>query len=199
MANPPKLALMKLTPGGMAKKMAQVRQSKKAGKKKAVVRKTREKVKTSSPLQNVANTATSSNPTASAPLTPVADTPATPALVFSTTNNNRQRAVEQACRDREKEAAAAAPKLGDVQLTNPASNDYNLVVVVPAERPRRQIVPPKNRGAVVSMVDKRQAAEDGKLVKVLKESKAGRKRKAEEKTGPATAKRQVRWSSVVFD
>jgi hypothetical protein len=199
MANPPKLALMKLTPGGMAKKMAQVRQSKKAGKKKAVVRKTREKVKTSSPLQNVANAATSSNPTASAPLTPVADTPATPALVFSTTNNNRQRAVEQACRDREKEAAAAAPKLGDVQLTNPASNDYNLVVVVPAERPRRQIVPPKNRGAVVSMVDKRQAAEDGKLVKVLKESKAGRKRKAEEKTGPATAKRQVRWSSVVFD
>ncbi|KAJ7906477.1 hypothetical protein B0H13DRAFT_1880542 [Mycena leptocephala] len=145
----------------------------------------------SNPLQNAANAATSSNPTASAPSTPSTTTPTTPALVFTTTNNNRQRALEQARRDREKVAAATAPKPGDVQLANPASNDYNLVVVVPAERPRRQIIPPKNRGAIVSMVDKRQAVEDAQLLEALKGSNAGDKRKAEEKAGPATAKRQA--------
>ncbi|KAJ7827916.1 hypothetical protein B0H13DRAFT_1917401 [Mycena leptocephala] len=152
--------------------------------KKAAAGKKREEVNApgpaaaSSPLQNASNVATASNPTASAPSTPsLPATPATPALVFTTTNNNRQRALEQARRDREKEMAAAAPKPGDVQLANPASNDYNLVVVVPADRPRRQIVPPKNRGAVISM-----------LLEALKGSNAGDKRKAEEKAGPATAK-----------
>jgi hypothetical protein len=39
------------------------------------------------------------------------------------------------------------------------------------------------------MVDKRQAAEDARLLEALKGSNAGDKRKAEEKAGPATAKR----------
>jgi hypothetical protein len=201
MANVPKQPALKLTPGVMQKKMAQVRQSKKAGKKAAVGKKAaagkkREEVNTpgpaaaSSPLQNASNVATASNPTASAPLMPsLPATPATPTLVFTATNNNWQRALEQACQDREKEMVAAAPKLGDVQLANPASNDYNLVIVAPADHPRRQIVPPKNRGVVISMVDKRQAAEDAKLLEALKGSNAGGKRKAEEKAGPATAKR----------
>ncbi|KAJ7817075.1 hypothetical protein B0H13DRAFT_2379940 [Mycena leptocephala] len=75
---------------------------------------------------------------------------------------------------------ATAPKPGDVQLANPASNDYNLVVVVPAERPRRQIIPRRI-----------EAAEDAQLLEALKGSNAGDKRKAEEKAGPATAKRQA--------
>ncbi|KAK7029969.1 hypothetical protein R3P38DRAFT_3188894 [Favolaschia claudopus] len=101
-----------------------------------------------------------------------------PTYVYTTTNNNRRAAQEAAAKEKMAKEAAAAPKPGDIQVSYPAANGYNAVVVVPSSsRPRRQVSAPANRGEVMTLADRnRQAqAQDAEMVARLN----GSKRKAE--------------------
>ncbi|KAK7030016.1 hypothetical protein R3P38DRAFT_3188955 [Favolaschia claudopus] len=101
----------------------------------------------------------------------VPEVAAPPVHVFTSTNNNRHAALEAARKEQARTAAAATQSAGGIQVTNPAINNYNTVVVVPnVSRPRRQVVAPANRGEIRTLAER-----DAELLERLN----GGKRRAE--------------------
>ncbi|KAJ6455605.1 hypothetical protein DFH09DRAFT_1234601 [Mycena vulgaris] len=114
--------------------------------------------------------------------------PQEPLPTYSSSNNNARRLQEEKAREVEEKKAAAARKAANMRLHNPAG-DHDLFIT--AARPQRTILPPKNRGAVLSLKEKTAAleakmkADDEALLGALA---AGKKRKAPvgENVAPAT-------------
>ncbi|KAJ6527050.1 hypothetical protein B0H19DRAFT_1275368 [Mycena capillaripes] len=197
MANPPKKPVAKLTPGAVTSKMESVR----AAKKKKEVKKGRGKKPEEVGNGETGGSGHFEDAGAAGEGEVMGIAGETPALVFTQTNNNRQRALEEARRACEKAEKATSTKPGDIQLQHPAGNNHNLVVVVPSLHPRREIVPPKNRGAVQSLADWKQAEEDAALLSKLEASRDGppqgkvtvaRKRKVNGENDAPMAKRARR-------
>ncbi|KAJ7471714.1 hypothetical protein B0H11DRAFT_2237264 [Mycena galericulata] len=181
MANAPKMPSLKLTPGTMAKKMAGVRDARKAKVKKGgkVAAAQKEAV-----VGGVVGTAVDTvsgegsggvtgsaagATTAGSASSGVADGVVAPALIFSSTNNNRQRIQLEDQQRRSKEKAAAEAKKERMRLHNPDGESE--LVIVPPTRPRRTIHAPQNKGPVMSLIDKKQAEEDAALLAALNKDK----------------------------
>ncbi|KAJ6548895.1 hypothetical protein B0H19DRAFT_1074700 [Mycena capillaripes] len=174
MANPPKPPPLKPSPGAVARRMENARAGKRKGKKK--------QVKGGNDAEKEPEQIVGVSALSTAPDDPSTPPTAGPAFVFTTTNNNRKRALEGTKRTREKEAAANSAKAGSIQVQNPARNNFDVVAVIPGTRPRRSIVPPQNRGEVQSLVDKKQAEEDAALVEALQAGKRKGENLASEKS-----------------
>ncbi|KAJ7689143.1 hypothetical protein B0H17DRAFT_1202505 [Mycena rosella] len=208
MANPPKVAALKLTPRAMSKKMDGVRAAKKVMVKKAGGRAKKKKVageqqeregesegeggaergargKASMQRKGKGKTKTvEEGVETGASGTATAGVEATaPAFIFTSTNNNSDRLKAERARERAE----------NKRLFNPDGPSQLYIT-----KPRREVRPAQNKGAVISMVDKRlereranQALnekarkEDEVMLKALK----GTKRKAEENVEPASNKR----------
>ncbi|KAJ6455091.1 hypothetical protein C8R47DRAFT_1082891 [Mycena vitilis] len=167
MSNAPKPPVIPLSPASMRRKMAALRATKTGGKKAAAGKK-----KAGGKKKKAVDEGISAGQDAAGVQMEPEERHEPPALVFSQTNNNRARALEQTRREREKQETAKAARAGDIQLQNPAKNNYDTVVVVPLGRSRRAKFVSTHRGEVQSLVDKRQAEEDAALVKRFGKRKA---------------------------
>ncbi|KAJ6491877.1 hypothetical protein DFH09DRAFT_1338412 [Mycena vulgaris] len=212
MANAPKKPAAKLSPGAVAKKMAGVRAAKQAGEKKAGAGKKAIAKRTTVAGAVVAGAlvvgvavagataagaAVAGATVAAATVEPQAEVqtvrPQEPLPTYSSSNNNARRLREEKAREAEETTAAAARKAPNMRLHNPAGN-HDLFIT--QARPQRTILPPKNRGAVLSLKEKTAAleaklkADDDALLGALA---AGKKRKAPagENTAPATKRSKV--------
>ncbi|KAJ6457580.1 hypothetical protein DFH09DRAFT_1381742 [Mycena vulgaris] len=208
MANAPKKLVAKLSPGAVAKKMAGVRAAKKTGEKKAGLGKkatakaTRTTVGATAADTMVAGvTVTGAMAVGATVVAATVETevevetvrPQEPLPTYSSSNNNARRLQEEKAREVEEKKAAAARKAANMRLHNPAG-DHDLFIT--AARPQRTILPPKNRGAVLSLKEKTAAleakmkADDEALLGALA---AGKKRKAPvgENVAPATKRSKV--------
>ncbi|KAJ6529042.1 hypothetical protein DFH09DRAFT_1327459 [Mycena vulgaris] len=217
MANAPKKPAAKLSPGAVAKKMAGVRAAKQAGEKKAGAGKKAIAKRAAVAGAAVAGAlvagvavagataagvvvagATAAGATvAAATVEPQAEVqtvrPQEPLPTYSSSNNNARRLREEKVREVEEKQAAAARKAANMRLHNPAG-DHDLFIT--AARPQRTILPPKNRGAVLSLKEKTAAleakmkAEDKALLGALA---AAKKRKAPvgENVAPVTKRSKV--------
>ncbi|KAJ6575968.1 hypothetical protein DFH09DRAFT_1311424 [Mycena vulgaris] len=213
MANPPKKAAVKASPRTVAKKMAEVQGAKKVmGKKTAAARaasgstasvgsKTKEAGESAVSGSTVAGSVVSgsavsgsavlgSTVSGSAASGSVAaggqeQQHAEPVPMYTLTNNNAARLREERARDEAKKKEREAKKAENMRLHNPAGGHD--LFITEGRRPARSVVAPKNRSAVISIVDKARAleakakAEDDALLKALEAGKknTGKKRKAD--------------------
>ncbi|KAJ6523787.1 hypothetical protein DFH09DRAFT_1329823 [Mycena vulgaris] len=195
--NPPKKATVKASPRTVAKKMAEVRGAKKVAVKKTVAARVASG-SAASGSTTAGSVAAGSAAAGSAAAGGQEQQHAEPVLRYTSTNNNAARLREERARDEVKKKETAAKRAENRRLANPAG-EHDLFITE-GRRPARSVVAPKNRGAVISIVDKARAleakakAEDDALLKALEASKkgkgTGKKRKADavENVAPVSKK-----------
>ncbi|KAJ6597136.1 hypothetical protein DFH09DRAFT_1072043 [Mycena vulgaris] len=208
MANAPKVKKAQLSPGAVAKKMEQMRASKKAAqKKKAPMGRAQTQGGGGAGARGTPGSAAAGGSTVTGEGSAVAllaaaaavaaaargagaeQQPEESLLMHSSTNNNRARLAEEKKREDEEKKEAAARKAENMRLHNPAG-DHDLYITQP-RRAQRPIQAVRNRGAVISLVDRNRAlkekvqAEDDALLNALEAGKK-RRRGATENLVPAT-------------
>ncbi|KAJ7039281.1 hypothetical protein C8F04DRAFT_1178830 [Mycena alexandri] len=204
-ANEPKRAAPKASPTAIAKKMETARAAKKIATKKAATGKRKAQEAESSVGGMEAGTGEAvgrkgKGKEVEAPAEAGTAAPAGPALIHSITPLNPGGLRREAEARKEREARLAAEYKANSKYNNPDGNSPIVVVPLPpdAPRPRRVPVPRRTMGAIVSLVDERQARDDAKLLAALKGSgdrmaanmgtRGANRRGTEENQEKATAK-----------